>query len=74
MKKILLFFIFIFPAIILSQPKEKESKSKYWIIFKDKGIYKPNIVIKPGSDAEKAGLKLLTERAIKRRLKVLPPE
>lgn len=74
MKKILIFFIFIIPSIVLSQTKEKESKSKYWIIFKDKGVYKPNIEIKPGSDAEKVGLNLLTERAIKRRLKVLPPE
>ena len=45
--------------------------AKYWIIFKDKGQYKPGDKITPGSDAYETGKSLLSDRAIKRRLKVL---
>ncbi|MCB0724632.1 MAG: S8 family serine peptidase [Ignavibacteriae bacterium] len=45
--------------------------AKYWIIFKDKGQYKPGEKITPGSDAYETGKSLLSDRAIKRRLKVL---
>ena len=45
--------------------------SKYWIIFKDKGQYKPTDKITPGTDAYETGKSQLSDRAIKRRLKVL---
>ncbi|HEX2788630.1 MAG TPA: S8 family serine peptidase [Ignavibacteria bacterium] len=72
MKKILLlvlFFSFGFTPQIYSQQK---NFTKYWIVFKDKGEFKPTTVIKLGSKAYNVGLSLLTERAVNRRLKVLP--
>ncbi|MBC8484708.1 MAG: S8 family serine peptidase [Bacteroidetes bacterium] len=45
--------------------------TKYWIYFVDKGIFKPNDKISKNSEAYKIGKELLTEKAIKRRLKVL---
>ncbi|MBL7128449.1 MAG: S8 family serine peptidase [Ignavibacteria bacterium] len=45
--------------------------TKYWIYFVDKGKFKPNDKITKKSEAYKIGKELLTERAIKRRLKVL---
>lgn len=74
MKKIflLIFFIsFIFIHHIYSQ---HDNFTKYWIVFKDKGEFKPNIKITKNSKAYKTGLSLLTERAVQRRLKVLPED
>ena len=48
--------------------------TKYWIYFVDKGKFKPNDEITKNSEAYKIGKELLTERAIKRRLKVLSEE
>ncbi|MEO6695398.1 MAG: S8 family serine peptidase, partial [Ignavibacteria bacterium] len=48
--------------------------TKYWIIFNDKGEFKPDGVIENGSIAYTKGKDLLTDRAIKRRLKVLPED
>lgn len=45
--------------------------TKYFIIFKDKGEFKPGVKIKKGSKAYITGKALLTEKAINRRLKVL---
>src|SRR5690606_2768806 len=52
----------------------QEADTKYWIIFKDKGNYKPTDRITPGSEAYDVGKAILTERAIQRRLKVLSEE
>jgi|GEM_PF-6440053 len=72
MRNLIIIFFLLFPSIVLSQSADKNSNAKYWIIFKDKGSYKPNIVISPGSDAEKECSKIITDRAVKRRKKVLP--
>jgi hypothetical protein len=75
MKKFLIAQIFIFSLVFAGIAQaQSQQPVKYWIFFKDKGKYKPDIVITPGSDAYNAGLALLTERAIKRRLKVLPED
>ena len=57
-------------AVAIAKADESPD-SKYWIIFKDKGQYKPDEKITPGSDAYNTGKSLLSEKAIKRRLKVL---
>lgn len=71
--KKLLVIIFVFISV-LSLNAQNKADTKYWIIFKDKGIYKTNEVITPGSGAYELGKSLLTERAIQRRLKVLSEE
>ncbi|MBK9333278.1 MAG: S8 family serine peptidase [Ignavibacteria bacterium] len=53
---------------------QSEADTKYWIIFKDKGEFDPGTKITPGSKAYEEGKKLLTERAVQRRLKVLSEE
>jgi subtilisin family serine protease len=71
-KKILTFiFIFIVSVSLFSQEKPD---TKYWIIFKDKGSFKPDEVIIPGTEAYKTGSSLLSGRSIERRLKVLSLE
>lgn len=72
MNKILLIILLTFSSVnIYSQ---ETADTKYWIIFNDKGDFKSDIIITPGSKAYDAGKDLLTERAIKRRLKVLSEE
>ena len=61
--------LFIFNAAVFSQ---ENANTKYWIFFKDKGEFKPEMQISKGSVAYEKGKELLNERAIKRRLKVLP--
>ena len=62
-------------VVLLSFSFSESGKvSRYWIVFKDKGVYKPTEIIKPGTEAYEKGKSLLTERAIQRRLKVLPEE
>ncbi|MBN1634749.1 MAG: S8 family serine peptidase [Ignavibacteria bacterium] len=75
MREIRKFFVLliIFVAVLSLNAQEKPD-AKYWIIFKDKGVFKTNEVITPGSEAYELGKSLLTERAIKRRLKVLNEE
>jgi serine protease AprX len=67
----LIFLSFILSYNIYAQ---EVADTKYWIIFKDKGNFKSNDIITPGTDAYNAGISLLSERAIKRRLKVLKDE
>jgi len=72
MNKILLIILLTFSSVhIFSQ---ETADTKYWIIFNDKGDFKSDIVINPGSKAYDAGMELLTERAVQRRLKVLSEE
>lgn len=64
-------FIIVISASLFAQEKPD---AKYWIIFKDKGVFSYEGKIMPGTDAYNAGLALLNDRAITRRLKVLPEE
>jgi subtilisin family serine protease len=68
------FVLLILFAAVLNLYAQDKPDAKYWIIFKDKGAYKPSELIKPGSDAYESGKKQLTDRAIQRRLKVLSEE
>ncbi|MDZ4712286.1 MAG: S8 family serine peptidase [bacterium] len=70
MKKIFFHFIILFVTINVSISQEK-GDIKYWISFKDKGEFKPDVIITPESTAYQKGKELLTDRAVKRRLKVL---
>lgn len=58
--------------ISVSLYSQENADTKYWIIFKDKGRFTPDMEIISGSDAYTLGLAMLSERAIQRRLKVLP--
>jgi serine protease AprX len=69
----LLFVLFLF-ALNISLYSQDSVDTKYWIIFTDKGEFKPTDEVNPGSKAYKKGKELLTERAIERRLKVLPED
>lgn len=73
-----LFFAVIFfalSAVSFSQKLNPETTDyRYWIYFKDKGDYKPGMMIEPGSDAYKLAAANLTEKALWRRSKVLAPE
>ena len=64
-------FVFIISFSLYAQDKPD---TKYWLIFKDKGKFKYDEVISPGTEAYKVGSGLLTDRSIARRLKVLPEE
>jgi serine protease AprX len=68
----ILFAILLFFSINVSADDTPDSK--YWIVFKDKGEFKPSDRITQGSKAYETGKSLLTERAISRRLKVLSEE
>lgn len=70
-KKIILILTFFITGIsVYSQ----EADTKYWIFFKDKGEFKPEMEITTGSAAYEKGKELINERAVKRRLKVLTEE
>ncbi len=69
--KTILLMIMISGNVAFAQDK---ADTKYWMIFKDKGEFKPDDIISQGSDAYVTGLNLLSERAIKRRLKVRTEE
>lgn len=68
---ILLLLIIATQSPLLSQEK---ADTKYWIMFVDKGDFKPEDKITKGSPAYNSGIELLTERAINRRLKVRTEE
>lgn len=72
MKKILLLLLFISFGLTPNIFSQEKNLTKYWIVFKDKGEFKPSVKITKGSEAYKTGISLLTERAVNRRLKVLP--
>lgn len=69
MKKIFLITVlFIFNAAVFAQDA---ADTKYWIFFRDKGEFNPEMQIIKGSGAYEKGKELLTDRSVKRRLKVL---
>ncbi len=67
----LFLFIYLYAFTLLAQEKPV---AKFWIIFKDKGVYDYYTEMKPGSDAYETAKSMLSDRAIKRRMKVLGEE
>ncbi len=47
---------------------------RYWIYFKDKGDYKPGVMLQPGTEGYNLAKAELTEKALWRRSKVLAPD
>jgi len=74
MKIKLILVILLFAAAFTSAQSQNNPDTKYWMLFADKGEFKPDAFIEPGSPAYEKGKSLLSDRAVKRRLKVLPPE
>jgi len=73
-KLFLIFYILFFLTLIQisSQTLNPETiEYRYWIYFKDKGVYKPGETIEAGSDAYKIAVSGLSDKAIWRRSKVL---
>jgi subtilisin family serine protease len=68
------FLFFIISVNLFSDNINSSGSVKYWIIFKDKGIYKPSDKITKGSETYILAMNTLKEKAIKRRLKVLTEE
>ncbi len=69
--KAILLFSLVFLSIQNAAFSQTKPDTKYFIIFKDKGEFKPGVKITKGSKAYNAGLALLTDKAIDRRMKVL---
>lgn len=69
-KRFLIIFFFYF---LLSQDSFPDQPKKFWVYFKDKGISE-KVNFNKGSAEYSKAISQLTERAIQRRLKVLPPE
>jgi len=74
MKKLFSLAIFLFMVSVSALAGNDTNTVKCWIIFSDKGNFKPEENIKHNSEAYKKGYELLSERAIKRRLKVMNKE
>lgn len=70
-KTVLFLFTFVFFSAGILFAEGDSSLTKYWIIFTDKDGIKQKDRIEVGSDEYNLGKKNLSERAIKRRLKVL---
>lgn len=68
---LILIILFSFNGNVFSQEK---ADTKYFVIFKDKGEFKPEDKIIPGDNAYETGKSILSERALNRRLKVLSEE
>lgn len=72
MKKLNLFFLFVLISLSsVSFAANDSANTKYWIIFTDKDGVKQSDVIKYNSAEYNLGKEQLSERAIKRRMKVL---
>jgi serine protease AprX len=74
MKKLFSLAILLFMMSVSAFAVNDSTIVKCWIIFSDKGKFKPEENIKYNSEAYKTGYELLSERAIKRRLKVISKE
>lgn len=68
------FLLLIIVTLQTPLQAQEVADTKYWIMFVDKGDFKPEDEITIGSPAYNAGLELLTERAVNRRLKVRTEE
>lgn len=69
-----LFVLFFVLIVTLSLFAQEKPDAKYWIIFKDKGKYTYEVDMSQGSEAYELAKSLLSDRAIKRRMKVLGEE
>ncbi|MCU0373338.1 MAG: S8 family serine peptidase, partial [Ignavibacteria bacterium] len=74
MKKLLSFVILFFIITLPSFAVTDSTIVKCWIIFTDKGKFKPEENIRYNSEGYKKGFDLLSERAVNRRLKVMSKE
>jgi len=71
-KFFLLIFFFLIVFRLSSQTLNPETiEYRYWIYFKDKGIYKPGETIETGSDVYRLVISGLSDKAIWRRTKIL---
>ncbi len=68
---IALFVVFVSFGATIAQ---KTSDTKYWILFNDKGEFKPDENMSPGSKGYVKAGETISERAVQRRLKVLTAE
>ena len=66
-----LFAILFLLSFTVTAYSQEKADTKYFIIFRDKGEFKPEAKIVPGDNAYETGKSILSERAINRRLKVL---
>jgi subtilisin family serine protease len=72
---LLLIFSFQISQQLFSQKLNPETTEyRYWIYFKDKGEYKPGVLLIQGSEGYNIAKSGLTEKALWRRSKVLAPE
>ena len=75
MKRFKIFFLLIILyTSSLAFSANDSADTKYWIVFSDKNGIKEGDNISYNSPAYKSGLELLSERAVKRRLKVFTKE
>jgi serine protease AprX len=65
------FLVLLFFISVTNINSQEFADTKYWIMFVDKGEFKPADKITKGSKAYDKGIELLSERSINRRLKVL---
>lgn len=75
--KIIIFFLLtvqLTPFIFSQKLNPETTEYRYWIYFKDKGDYKPGVVLEKGTEGYNIALSGLTEKALWRRSKVLAPE
>ncbi|MEZ4689644.1 MAG: hypothetical protein R3A12_05455 [Ignavibacteria bacterium] len=66
-----LFAILFLLSFTVTAYSQEKADTKCFIIFRDKGKFKPEDKIVPGDKAYETGKSILSERAINRRLKVL---
>jgi len=69
-----LFILTFFLVLVTGLFAQEKPDTKYWIVFKDKGVFKPGEFITPGSKAYETGKSILTEKAIQRRMKIFSEE
>jgi serine protease AprX len=74
MKKLLILAIVLFSFSASAYAVNDSTIVKCWIVFSDKGKFKPDEKITYNSEAYRSGYELLTERAVNRRLKVMSKE
>ncbi len=70
-KAILVFIFLLTSGTVFTQDSPD---TKYWILFQDKGVFKPDADMSVGSIAYNAAKEIISERALARRMKVLPKD
>lgn len=69
-----LLFLQLSPYIFSQKLNPETTEYRYWIYFKDKGDYKPGVLLEMGSEGYNIARSGLTEKALWRRSKVLSSE